>query len=90
MAGGVAGQAGQRPDPGPPEAAIPRELRRRIQPIGEGISELRIHCGPGYRVYYKQDGLALVLLLCGGNKDSQSRDIELAKALAKQLREFPE
>ena len=61
-----------------------------VQPVGEGISELRIHCGPGYRVYYKQDGLALVLLLCGGNKDLQSRDIELAKALAMQLREFPE
>ena len=49
---------------------------------GKGIKELRFFIGPGYRVYFKQYGAALVVLLCGGDKDSQSRDIEAAKRLA--------
>lgn len=53
-----------------------------VRPVGEGISELRINFGPGYRVYYTQRGEHLVLLLCGGDKDSQERDIRIAKALA--------
>jgi putative addiction module killer protein len=53
--------------------------------VGEGVSELRIHYGPGYRVYYKQRGSELVILLAGGNKGSQSRDIKIALRLAKNL-----
>lgn len=53
------------------------------QPVGEGISELRIHYGPGYRIYFQQRGRLIVLILCGGNKGSQSRDIALAKMLAR-------
>lgn len=55
------------------------------QPVGEGVSELRIHYGPGYRVYYVQHGALLVVLLCGGDKDSQATDIKRAKELASQL-----
>lgn len=55
-----------------------------VRPVGEGISELRIHHGPGYRVYYVQRGVELILLLCGGDKSSQDQDIEAAKRLAKE------
>ncbi|OFX11505.1 MAG: addiction module antitoxin RelB [Alphaproteobacteria bacterium RIFOXYD12_FULL_60_8] len=51
-------------------------------PVGEGISEMRIHCGPGYRVYFTQHGKALVILLCGGDKSTQHIDIRKAKAIA--------
>jgi putative addiction module killer protein len=54
-----------------------------VAPIGEGISELRIHQGPGYRVYFQQRGGAFVVLLCGGDKSGQSRDIAKAKRLAR-------
>ena len=56
-----------------------------VQPIGEGVSELRIHFGPGYRVYYKQHGFELVILLAGGDKSSQSKDIKEALSLARNL-----
>lgn len=56
-----------------------------VAPVGEGISELRIFYGPGYRVYIIQQGAAIILLLSGGNKNSQKSDIAEAKALAKQL-----
>jgi putative addiction module killer protein len=49
------------------------------KPLGGGISELKIDYGPGYRVYYGQSGKFLILLLCGGNKDTQQKDIEIAK-----------
>jgi len=55
-----------------------------IKPIGEGVSELRIHYGAGYRVYFKKHGDKIILLLCGGDKGSQDRDIAVAKKLAKK------
>ena len=56
-----------------------------VSPVGHGISELRIHYGPGYRVYFKQRGEEIVILLCGGNKGTQHRDIKLARQLAENL-----
>lgn len=55
-----------------------------VAPVGEGVSELRIHYGPGCRVYFRQRGRSLVLLLCGGDKGSQRRDIARALELARQ------
>jgi putative addiction module killer protein len=49
------------------------------RPVGEGVQELRIHTGPGYRVYFGREGEAVVILLCGGDKGSQDRDIERAQ-----------
>ena len=57
------------------------------KPIGEGVSEMRLHVGPGYRLYFMQQGLEIVILLAGGNKSSQSRDIEIALQLARDIRE---
>ena len=57
-----------------------------VAPIGEGVSELRIHFGPGYRVYFTRRGETIVILLCGGDKGTQSRDIDAAKRLAKELK----
>ncbi len=56
-----------------------------VSPVGEGVSELRIHFGPGYRVYFVRRGKALVVLLCGGDKGSQELDIAQAKSLAAEL-----
>ncbi|MGE0281270.1 MAG: type II toxin-antitoxin system RelE/ParE family toxin [Rhizobiaceae bacterium] len=53
-----------------------------VAPIGDGLSELRIHLGPGYRIYLRQQGETVVLLLCGGDKSSQDRDIKRAKSIA--------
>ena len=55
------------------------------QPIGEGVSELRIDFGPGYRVYFKHQTKTTVVLLAGGDKQSQKRDINRAKRLAREL-----
>ena len=57
------------------------------KPVGEGVSELRIDCGPGYRVYFKKRGRSLVILLAGGDKRAQSRDIQTALRLARDLQE---
>jgi putative addiction module killer protein len=57
-----------------------------VAPVGSGVSEMRIHYGPGYRVYFIQSGKVLVLLLCGGDKSTQDKDIKEAKKLAKYLK----
>ena len=56
-----------------------------VKPVGEGVSELRIDYGPGYRIYYVQRGRILIVLLCGGVKRTQARDIRKAKSLAADL-----
>ena len=56
-----------------------------VRPVGGGISELRIHYGPGYRVYFVQRGPVIVILLCGGDKKTQHADIAKAKELADKL-----
>jgi putative addiction module killer protein len=57
-----------------------------VEPIGEGISELRLFFGPGYRVYFGEDAGNIVVILCGGDKASQSRDIEAAKDYWKEYK----
>jgi putative addiction module killer protein len=54
------------------------------KPVGQGISELRIDYGPGYRVYFQRRGNTIVVLLCGGDKSTQAKDIKIAKKLAKE------
>lgn len=68
------------------KAAIGKRLRRvevgnfgDCKPLGEGVSEMRIDTGPGYRVYFGMRGTLMVILLCGGDKHSQDRDIARAK-----------
>jgi len=56
-----------------------------VKPIGEGISELRIDYGPGYRIYYKQLGQVVIILLAGGDKRTQAKDIQVALRLAKTI-----
>ena len=56
-----------------------------VMPVGEGVSEIRIDYGPGYRLYFVQRGPALVVLLAGGDKDSQQSDIQRALNLARNL-----
>jgi putative addiction module killer protein len=56
-----------------------------VEPVGDGISEMKINYGPGYRVYFKRTGTTVMLILCGGNKSSQDQDIKRAKKLAAQL-----
>lgn len=58
-----------------------------VKPVGNGVSELRIDFGPGYRVYFTQRGREIVILLAGGDKASQSTDIKTALRLAKNLKE---
>jgi putative addiction module killer protein len=58
-----------------------------VDSVGEGVSELRIHFGPGYRIYFVSRGRKVVVLLCGGDKSSQAKDIKTAKQLARNLEE---
>jgi len=58
-----------------------------VEPAGEGISEMRIDYGPGYRVYYKETKKEIIILLCGGDKRTQQTDIANAKKIAKQYDE---
>jgi len=56
-----------------------------VKAVGEGVSELRIEYGPGYRVYYKKQGQKIIILLAGGDKRTQSKDIKTAQRLAQNL-----
>lgn len=74
------------------KARIAARIRRAEQgnlgdcgPVGEGVSEMRIHYGPGYRVYFIQQGLEIVVLLGGGDKSTQSKDIKSALEIARQM-----
>ena len=55
------------------------------EPIGEGVSEMRIHYGPGYRVYFVQRGIEIIILLAGGNKATQAKDIKTAVEIARKI-----
>ncbi len=58
-----------------------------VKPVGEGVSELRINYGPGYRVYFKARGREVIILLAGGHKGTQAKDIKAALRLAQNLLE---
>ena len=57
-----------------------------VKPVGHGVSELRIHYGPGYRIYFLRRGSEIIILLCGGDKSTQATDIKAAQRLADEWR----
>jgi putative addiction module killer protein len=57
------------------------------EPVGEGVSEMRVHVGPGYRVYFVRTGATVYVLLTGGDKSSQQKDIARAKRMARELKD---
>lgn len=59
-----------------------------VRPVGEGVSELRIHYGSGYRVYFVKRGRMLIVLLCGGDKSTQTKDVKAAKILVANLEDW--
>ena len=61
-----------------------------VQSVGNGIAEMRFHFGSGYRVYFIHEGAQVVVLLCGGDKDSQARDIRRAEQIATEMEESEE
>lgn len=74
------------------KASIQARIRRAelgnlgdCKPVGQGVSEMRIHVGAGYRVYFTQRGMELVILLAGGDKSTRPHDIKTAQQLAQQL-----
>jgi putative addiction module killer protein len=56
-----------------------------VKPVGAGVSEMRVPYGPGYRVYFKQTGKTVIVLLCGGDKSTQEKDIKRAQEIAAEL-----
>ena len=68
-----------------PRDRIAYGLLGDVKSVGDGVNEIRIHHGPGYRVYFTRRGDEIIVLLCGGDKGSQKRDIATAKTLAAQL-----
>ena len=58
-----------------------------VEPVGSGVSELRIHYGPGYRIHIQKRGNTIIVLLCGGDKSTQAKDIKTAKGLADEWSE---
>ena len=69
-------------------ARLERDNPGRVAPVGEGVSELKIDFGPGYRVYHDQRGKELVIILGGGDKSSQDPDIRAAKTLWDEWKEL--